>query len=591
MRAEQFQDVISKIRYMLSRYSLVLCMALLCAVSAICYIHQSGQSGSTENFVFLKLELIFALGISVLFGVKMLSDRWGQLLPLQLGALAFLFLYYLILPDSQEEFTEVYAYLLIPTFILSHLMVAFLPFLCESASEARFWQYNKNLFLNTFLTGVFTVILTSGMMLAILAMDHLFDLNIKSDYYLYTFSFLSIFGSCVIFLLFNAKGLSFLEKGQDYPTILKFFTQYILIPLLIIYAFILYFYGLKILMQWELPRGWVSYLIIAYSLVGILATLLVYPLKENNVRSWVPLFSRIFYYTVLPLLVLLFTAIFTRILQYGYTELRYFVLIIALWLSVIVVYFIFIKNAHIKFVPLSLFIFGIASLTLPGLNAFSVATRSQKNELMAVLEQQQILKNGEINFKKPISGKTAEDISSKLSYLAIRNEDQFVLKLLPDSVKTKFKKEINAYAKSAAVENQFTNITPETALESSMHHTLLTSPHKSENIAGYRYLLEVRKSSTTFTVDNQNFTFVPPGDMIELEFPVLYNKERLNKLAGIEKLFNENKSNPEKADLTFVDTIGSYQVKFIFSSLSRSSSAKGKDSYIITGDSYFVLIR
>ena len=219
-------------------------------------------------------------------------------------------------------------FLLIPTFILSHLLVSFIAFLGVKR-EMYFWQFNKNLFINIFLTAIFTGVLVGGVELAILAIDQLFDFNFDGEYYRKTFILLAIFGSCFIFLLFNEKGLQDLEKDGSYPLILKFFTQYILIPLLFIYVVILYFYGGKILINWELPRGWVSYLVLAYSVVGILGLLLVHPLKDASTKSWVHMFSKIFYYTLIPLIALLFTAIFTRILAYGYTEPRYFVLLLA----------------------------------------------------------------------------------------------------------------------------------------------------------------------------------------------------------------------------------------------------------------------
>ena len=105
----------------------------------------------------------------------------------------------------------------------------------------------------------------------------------------------------------------------------------------------------KILINLGLPRVWVSYLILIYSVVGILALLLVHPLKEESAKSWVKVFSKIFYYTLIPLLVLLFVAIFTRILEYGYTEPRYFVLLLAIWLTTVVLFY-FYKKATIKFV-------------------------------------------------------------------------------------------------------------------------------------------------------------------------------------------------------------------------------------------------
>ena len=95
-----------------------------------------------------------------------------------------------------------------------------------------------------FLTAVFTGVLTGGILLAILAVDKLFDFHISGYRYAQTASFLAIFGSSFIFLLFNEKGLEYLEKEGNYPQILKFFTQFVLIPLLLIYVVILYFYSI-----------------------------------------------------------------------------------------------------------------------------------------------------------------------------------------------------------------------------------------------------------------------------------------------------------------------------------------------------------
>src|SRR5690606_7241037 len=237
------------------------------------------------------------------------NNYWGEIL-----GILFLIGFYFILPKDEDDFTEFYAYLLIPVFILSHLLVSFVAFVRKQDHENNFWQYNKNLFVNFFLTLVFTGVLTGGVLLAILAVDNLFNVGFEENIYGQIFVSLLIFGSSFIFLLFNETGLDFLEKEGKYPVVLKFFTQYVLIPLLCIYVVILYFYSGKILINWELPRGWVSYLILAYSIVGILALLLVHPLKENTDKSWIRIFSKVFYFTLIPLIVLLFVAIFTRVL-------------------------------------------------------------------------------------------------------------------------------------------------------------------------------------------------------------------------------------------------------------------------------------
>src|SRR5690606_5018258 len=161
------------------------------------------------TFEFLKVALVSALGISLFFGLKMLSQRVGRELVLQLTGILVLVVIYFILPAREKDFTEVYAFVLIPVFLLSHLLVSFVAFIGKN-KELNFWQYNKNLFINTFLTGIFTGVLTGGVLLAILAVDQLFDFNFDQHYYGYIFTFFSIFGSCFIFLLFNEKGLQYL---------------------------------------------------------------------------------------------------------------------------------------------------------------------------------------------------------------------------------------------------------------------------------------------------------------------------------------------------------------------------------------------
>ena len=292
--------------------------------------------------------LVSGLGISLNFAFKLLTQRVQQSKIIEYLGIPILIGFYFILPKNEADFSELYIYILIPIYILSHLLVAFIAFTNKDNLEFSFWQFNKNLFVNFFHTLVFVGVLIIGTELAILAIDNLFEIHFDSDVYWKLFLFILIFGSTFIFLSFCESGLSSIEKEDEYPIVLQFFTQYILIPLLFLYVVILYVYLAKIVLSWELPRGWVSYLILAYSSVGILALLLVHPLKNNTEKTWVRAFGKLFYYTLFPLLILLFVAIFTRILAYSFTEPRYYVLLLAIWLSIVVFYFVFIKNATIK---------------------------------------------------------------------------------------------------------------------------------------------------------------------------------------------------------------------------------------------------
>lgn len=588
---EKIREIFGKTGTVLYSYPMVLLMAFLGAVSLMCFA-DGNYSANDNYFVFIHFSLVACLGISLMFALKMLSVRIGKGLLLEIAGVLFLIFFYFLLPDEEKHFGERYAFLLIPTFILSHLLVSFIAFI-GSEKELNFWQYNKNLFINIFLTAVFTGVLTGGVELAILAVDKLFDFNFNDRYYTETFYLLAIFGSCFIFLLFNEKGLKQLEKDGNYPLVLKFFTQYILIPLLLIYAVILYFYSTKILINWELPRGWVSYLILAYSVVGILALLLVHPLKEGSTRSWVKIFSKIFYFTLLPLIILLFTAIFTRILEYGYTEARYFVLLLAVWLTSVVLYFIFVKNSTIKFVPVSLFVFGLFSLVFPYFNAFSVAKRSQKTELKTVLVSNNLLKKGKIDFGKKVSDTVADEVSDKFGFLAERQEKEVLVNFLEthnQKIIAESLNDLNSSGVKNSLRNLFKNV--EQTKRSDSQRVEIVTVNKFHTISGYDYVSRISNfygkgvtaDGDVFSIKNRNGVQKP---FLEI---TLNGTEKWDVSEFISQTAEKHQDKTGRFEVPEISTegeLGDYTVKIIFENISVEEM-NGKRIYFNDG---YVLLR
>ncbi|HND46254.1 MAG TPA: DUF4153 domain-containing protein, partial [Chitinophagales bacterium] len=269
---EKFFIILNQARKVFGIYPLVLLSSFIMALITIIHITIFNFSKDDSlKFLLVKLILVAGLGISLNFALKLLAQRVQQSKMIEYLGILILIGFYFILPKNEVDFNEFYAFILIPIYILSHLLVAFIAFTKKENLEFSFWQFNKNLFVNFFLTLVFVSVLIIGTELAILAIDNLFEIHFDSDVYWKIFLFILIFGSTFIFLSFCESGLSSIEKEDEYPIILQFFTQYILIPLLFLYVVILYVYLAKIILTWELPRGWVSYLILAYSSVGILA--------------------------------------------------------------------------------------------------------------------------------------------------------------------------------------------------------------------------------------------------------------------------------------------------------------------------------
>lgn len=267
-----------------------------------------------------------------------------------------------------------------------HLLVSVAPF-WERGNISSFWYYNKSLFLR-FLTAVlYSGVLFAGLAIALLAMDELFDLNIPGERYFQLWILIAAMVNTAIFL----SGIPErpLQTEARYPQSLKVFTQYILIPLVSVYVLILLAYELKIVVQWDLPRGWVSNLIIGFAIAGILSLLLVYPVRNTSENKWIVWYARIFHWLLLPLLVLLFIAIGTRLADYGFTESRFIVLATGIWLLFTTAYFLLGRRENIKMIPASLILFTLLTFAL----ASPVSLSSQQKRMLAIFDRNQLLES------------------------------------------------------------------------------------------------------------------------------------------------------------------------------------------------------
>ncbi len=412
------KKIIARFKKLISvswQYPLLLLIAFLSSIALI-------LSVKTNDFIWNKIGVVCITGIPLIFALIMLEQRLKKKFIFQFLGLLFLIGFYFLLfrEGDQKSFTEIQTFIILVVFILYHLLVAFIAYF-RIKNQRTFWEYNKSLFVHIVLAVLFSGVLVLGIELALAAIENLFQLNFITNLHLYVAIFISCFGSCFIFLIFIGNGLPTLEESKPFPMILKFFVKFILIPLLIVYSFILYVYFFKIIFSWELPRGWISYMIIAYSLLGIITLLLVYPLKKD-IAGWVQVFQKCFYYTLIPLIILLIIAISKRISDYGITENRYYVLLLTIWLTLIVSYFIFKKAPNISFIPKSLFLLGILSLTLPFINIFSTSERSQFYQFYKILQDNQLLKNEKINFASVVQDSIVEEITDKVKFFATRKK-------------------------------------------------------------------------------------------------------------------------------------------------------------------------
>ncbi|MCF0056491.1 DUF4153 domain-containing protein [Dyadobacter sp. CY356] len=371
------------------RYPWVVLIAVIKLVLLISYTETPNENESLRN-ILVRLSYVFFVAMPLVLSVKILFERRSSKKELKYGLLALvallLFCYYFyISPDPNQN--DYYRFILFMA--ASHLLVSFAGFIRFNEPNG-FWQFNKTLFLQFLTATLYSVTLYAGLVIAVETVIFLFNIQFLFKIEADLFYTLFILFHTVFFLSKIPENLQILEEQTDYPSGLKIFTQYVLLPLEVVYLVILYAYTAKIIFQWQLPEGGVAYLVLAFSVAGILALLLLYPLRDTVKDRWVSLFSRRFYIAISPLILLLFAGISRRINDYGLTENRYLVAVLAIWLAGITIYSLVVKRNDIRWIPVSLSIISFFLAVGPW-NIFRVAEKSQLKLFRKILTENKLL--------------------------------------------------------------------------------------------------------------------------------------------------------------------------------------------------------
>jgi len=417
MKLPSFQQVLRDALRAFQRFPFVLINA---AIGTVCVVVLVDHEGPAEATVLFKILLSTILGIPLLTGLALLSEKkkWGKgmAIALQVMGVVLLVAYGSTIPSDLGEAPAIHILRMILIAVALHLFVAFAPYYARGEVNG-FWHYNKMLFMRILTTLVYTVVLYAGLSLALAALDNLFGMNVPGKRYgELWFILLGLFNTWS-FLAGIPKNLNPLEESTDYPKGIKIFAQYILIPLVLVYLIILYAYMAKILISWNWPQGWVGRLILGFSTTGIFSLLLLHPIRDREENLWIKTASRWFYIVMIPLVIMLLLALCRRISEYGITEGRYIGIALGLWLAGIVVYFILSHTKSIKTIPISLCVSTLI-ISFGPWGAFEVSEKSQVQRLQEFLIKNEILLNDRIQkASQKVSQDDSRQISSILSYL------------------------------------------------------------------------------------------------------------------------------------------------------------------------------
>lgn len=412
-----------------SRFYIASGLSIICSFILMRFIHLSGNNGFNDASIvnaFLVGFILFLISINVRLLKE--ANAWSlnrellvNLIFILIGIMAYLFW----MPNDYDSSTATmfrFPFYIAGIIAILHLMVSYIPFLSKGTNR-DFWEYNKRVFISYVESAFFAIFLYASLGLAIGAIQNLFEVDIDGEVYGYLAVLLGgIFHS--LYFLSKFPAVDYDDHIDELNRPFLVFVQYILIPVTLIYMAILFAYGLKIGISWNLPKGWVAQLSLWFSVMGLFCYLMNYFSYEFRETYFVKLFNKYFFAILAVPTTLLFVSIYRRLSDYGVTEERYIIALIGVWLALLITTYGLKKLTHLKWIPISLGVFIAFSLISGPLNMFTATVNSQSSRLYKDLLGAEVIKSGEL-FDLSDHDR-ANDISNALNFLDNRSNLSFI---------------------------------------------------------------------------------------------------------------------------------------------------------------------
>lgn len=301
------------------------------------------------------------------------------------------------------------------------LSVFFLSFFKEK-NDIPSWNFALSSITACVTANVIGCIMSGGICFLILSVHKLFDLSIDSTCYLYVVILCNV---CLSMFLFLGLLPQKQEKHNTRPlqhSFLNGVIHYLFLPLTGGYLIVLYIYALRILINWELPIGWVSWLVITLMTGCIVIEFGLYPSRmaqqkrtDNLIARWLPLF-------VLPLLFLMTIGIIRRFNDYGVTINRLYLITLNIWCYFVCITLIIIKAKRISWIPIFFSLVFLLTSVLP-VNYASITRQIIQKEVNQTIIHQNPMQNLPLSqeqynqWLKTFSPEQARQINEKFIYL------------------------------------------------------------------------------------------------------------------------------------------------------------------------------
>ncbi len=382
----------SQISSAFKRFPLAAAFAIFTTIAFI-YVYESNHELTDSKLLYwLSIYPTAATMIALTISLVQESRKKFSVIPHAVAeavwlAISIALVFYHFSANNDTERTYVLATWLF-IYTTSFLSVFVAPFF-KQKDENGFWVFLMKNAKAAVIAGAISAVLLIAIEGLLFGFFNLFDIKPSS---VRPFIYSAIICSCTIFPILFFSGISSIDEClQEAPALNKFQTsanKFLFLPVISLYIILLYAYIAKIIIQWEMPKGMVSYLVSASMLLMLLRVTLTLPERINPKPSFEKTLLKILPAACIPLVILMSVGIMRRISDYGISEDRYYIAAVNIFYYIIITILLIdkikCKSRVIAIVFCSMFLI----LTNGPLSALNVTHRIWINSVKAALVEE-----------------------------------------------------------------------------------------------------------------------------------------------------------------------------------------------------------
>ncbi len=369
-------------------------------------------------FYFLSVGLVLSLTLA-LWSEEVKEDNKTN--SIQIGAYAILladtiYLYSTEFGESQATET----FLMHASILLALTLALFLISFRKERNDIASWNFTLRLLLSFAVCELIGFVLWGGLSLLLASMNWLFSVDLGEKCYIVTGVLVAFYLPSLLFLGRIPEGEEKHDRTPLRSAFLGNIMRYIFVPLEGLYALVLYAYAIRIIAQWELPNGYVSWLVIA-SMAGCIGIEIgLYPIRHSEGRSFDEKVARYLPLVLMPLLLLMTVGIIRRFNDYGITISRLYLITLNLWFYVVCLGLYFTRARRIHWVSISFATLFLLTSALP-INFSNFTRRHLLDEVRDMINKaggtMPLNAKAYESLMNAIPQEQAKTISSKLQYV------------------------------------------------------------------------------------------------------------------------------------------------------------------------------